>query len=413
MLTDKGRFVLLLGGLTYLVGWLFGSDALYPVGVGLVAAVLAAVLWVQFLARPTRLARSLDGANRIDGDDVPVDLTLEVEGFAPPASITVVETIAELGRHEVALGRKRQRFRGSYVLPEVARGRYAISPAVVTVEDPFAFACRETELAVPGALLVYPRLVELDALFSDAGMRLADGRRLLLRRQSGFEFHSVRDHEQGESLRRVHWPSTARRGKLMVKELEDAPRDESLIVLDADASAVLGHGKDNTFELAVRAAGSLTRAHAGRGRRAGLLFNDAARSYQAVHSLEGDWALAFELLAYARADGRHPVAGLLTEGSGAASRALEVTVVTSALDARLADRLIQRSTGKRGTALVYIDGQSFGPSAEAADRPSAMARGQLTRLARAGVPVVVLRRGDDLAGRLGFQFSATELASVG
>lgn len=96
------------------------------------------------------------------------------------------------------------------------------------------------------------------------------------------------------------------------------------MVLDAAASAVVGQGKDNTFELAVRAAGSLTRAQAGRGRRAGIMFNDAARSYQAVHSLEGDWALAFELLAYAEVDGRHPVAGLLTEGSGAASQALEV-----------------------------------------------------------------------------------------
>ena len=308
--------MLLLGGLTYLVGWLFGSDALYPVSVGLVVAVAVAAVWVRFLARPTRLTRSLDGANRIDGDDVPIDLTMKVEGFVPPATVTVIETISELGQHEVVLGRKRGRFSGSYVLPQVARGRYGISPAVVTVEDPFAFASRETELAVPGALLVYPRLVELEALFSDAGMRLADGRRLLLRRQSGFDFHSVREHEQGESLRRVHWPSTARRGKLMVKELEDAPRDESLVVLDAAASAVVGQGKDNTFELAVRAAGSLTRAQAGRGRRAGIMFNDAARSYQAVHSLEGDWALAFELLAYAEADGRHPVAGLLTEGSG-------------------------------------------------------------------------------------------------
>ncbi|MCY4087134.1 MAG: DUF58 domain-containing protein [Actinomycetia bacterium] len=418
MLTDKGGFVLLLGGLTYLVGWLFGSDALYPVGIGMVVAVLAGLLWVRFLARPTYLARSLDGTSHIDGDDVRVDLAVDIDGLVPPGSIRVVETVAELGQHEVGLAHtrwrlRRRQFGGSYVFAQVARGRYGISPAVVTVEDAFALASRQTEFAVQGALLVYPRLVELDALFSDGGMHLASGRRLLIQRQSGFDFHSMREYEQGESLRRVHWPSTARRGKLMVKELEDAPREEALVLLDACASTVVGEGKDNTFELAVRAAGSLTRAQAARGRRVGLLLNDQARSYQAVHSLEGDWARAFELLAYAKADGLHPVAGLLTEGAGVASQVLHVTVVTSGLDARLADRLVQRTRGKRGTALVYIEGLSFSVSGASADRPPAIVHGQLTRLERAGVPVAVLRRGDDLAERLAFQPSTTQAASVG
>ena len=44
-----------------------------------------------------------------------------------------------------------------------------------------------------------------------------EGRRLLMRRPSGFDLHSVRDYQQGESLRRVHWPTTARRGHLMVE----------------------------------------------------------------------------------------------------------------------------------------------------------------------------------------------------
>ena len=73
-----------------------------------------------------------------------------------------------------------------------------------------------------------------------AEVRALEGKRLLLRRTTGFDLHSVREYEQGESLRRVHWPSTAKRAQLMVKELEDAPRDEVAVVLDADASAVVG-----------------------------------------------------------------------------------------------------------------------------------------------------------------------------
>jgi uncharacterized protein (DUF58 family) len=55
-------------------------------------------------------------------------------------------------------------------------------------------------------VLVYPRLVDLDALFSDSGARALEDA-ALLRRPTGFDLHSVRDYEQGESLRRVHWPT--------------------------------------------------------------------------------------------------------------------------------------------------------------------------------------------------------------
>ena len=64
-------------------------------------------------------------------------------------------------------------------------------------------------LDAPGAILVYPRLVHLEALFSESGRHSQDGRRLLLRRPSGFDLHSVREYEQGESLRKVHWASIA------------------------------------------------------------------------------------------------------------------------------------------------------------------------------------------------------------
>jgi uncharacterized protein (DUF58 family) len=101
------------------------------------------------------------------------------------------------------------------------------------VEDPFGLSRRDQDLDDTGSLLVYPRLARLSSLFSERGLRAHGGGRMLLRRPAGFELHSVREYQDGESLRRVHWPSTARRQQLMVKELEDAPRDEVVVVLDA------------------------------------------------------------------------------------------------------------------------------------------------------------------------------------
>ena len=166
------------------------------------------------------------------------------------------------------------------MLEDLPRGRYEFADVRVELSDPFALECSVVPLPPPGALLVYPRLVRLGPLFSESGERSQDGRRLLLRRNSGFELHSVREYEQGESLRRVHWPSTARRSQLMVKELEDSPRDEIAVLLDADAKAVVG----DSFEVQVRAAGSLLDAYVRRGRRAVLAVNSARRDVQHVHS---------------------------------------------------------------------------------------------------------------------------------
>ena len=408
MLTDRGRWILALGGGIYLAGWAFGSKMLYPVAIGLVLAVVAAALWVRFLNRPMNLRRNLGRGERLAGDDIPVQLELEVDGPAPSGALVLRERIARLGERETPLVRRNGRLRGRYVLRRVPRGRYPTEQTEIVIEDPFGLERASVELPAGASILVYPRLVDVDRLFSESGARTPEGRRLLMRRPTGFDLHSVRDYQQGESLRRVHWPTTAKRGHLMVKELEDSPRDETAVLLDADASALVGTAPDSTFELAVRAAGSIVKAHAARGRRAALIVNSLRPMYQRVHSFDGDWHRALEILAAVEADGHSPVANILADEGGPAARAVELTVVTSALSPRLVDRLAHRALGNHAASLVLVDGASFATEAAAGSLASAVAADML-RLQRVGVPVLVLRRGDDLAARL----SAGELRAVG
>ena len=130
----------------------------------------------------------------------------------------------------------------------------------------------------------------------------------------------------------------------MVKELEDAPRDEIAVVLDAEASAVAG----DSFDEQVRAAGSILRSHASHGRRAVLAVNSASRPSIRVSSLDGDWILALGVLAAAEADGTRPVVELLARDGGPASRAVETVVVTANVSGALATRLVQRSLAGTG-----------------------------------------------------------------
>jgi len=176
----------------------------------------------------------------------------------------------------------------------------------------------------------------------------------------------------------------------MVKELEDSPRDEIAVVLDAEEAGVVGESLD----VAVRAAGSILHSHAARGRRAVLVVNGTPPSSVPVVSLEGDWLAALEVLAAVEPGATVPVVELLAREGGAASRALELVVVTSRLTGALARKLAQRAQASHGVSLVWIDSASF------AGRPTAV-EPELLRLQAVGIPIAVVRNGDDLRAALG------------
>ena len=394
-MTARGRAVLALGLIVYLAAWVFGSRALYPVATGLLFSVALAVAWVRLSSQPPHVRRHGAARDVVEGDDVRIDVEVEPVTAVLPPTLVALERPGRLGERRVELVRAgRRRLAGGYELRRVPRGRYAFEDVRLIVEDPFALARAELVQGEPQALVVYPRLVTLDRLFSEGGSHAQEGRRLLLRRPTGFELHSVRDYEQGESLRKVHWRSTARRGHLMVKELEDAPRDEVAVLLDGDASAVVGSPPDSTFDVAVRAAGSILHAHVRHGRRCVLVVNSAAREVQSVATEAGDWRRALEVLAAAEPDARIPAFALLRAEGGIAARALELVVVTSRLDAALVDRLVQRVLSRRGVSLVYVEPASF--AGRSGEREP-----QLLRLQAAGIPFAVVRRGDDLVAALG------------
>jgi uncharacterized protein (DUF58 family) len=389
MLTTRGRFILALGLGVYIVAWAFGSKPLYPVATGLLLVVAVSWVWVRLADRPFKVGRGWGDREHVEGDDVPVLADLQPTGNVMPAAITLVELVGRLGEQRHPLRRHGRRWSVRYTLERLPRGRYTFGDVRAELTDAFALERAVVELPAPGALLVYPRLVRLQRLFSETGARSHDGRRLLLRRSTGFELHSVREYEQGESLRRVHWPSTARRAQLMVKELEDAPRDEIAVLLDADARSVVGE----SFDIQVRAAGSLLEAFVRRGRRAVLVIDAERREVQRVHAPTSDWRRALELLAAAEPTGATPASRLLAEDDGPIARALDLTVVTARLDPALVDRLLQRAATRRKVSIVHVDAASFNGAPRRAE-PA------LLRLQASGVPVAVVRAGDDLASRL-------------
>lgn len=398
MLKRRGRFTLALGGGTYLGAWAFGAQVLYAPAVGLLLAVGVALVWTNALARPLRLHRQIDRDRPLEGDDVVVRIELETDGGVIPATAMLHEPVGRLGEQQVVVARDGRFLRAVYRLARVPRGRYRFNGAYAVVEDPFGLAKRVQALEDSAPLLVYPRLARLSVLFAERGLRAHGAGRVLLRRPAGFELHSVREYQSGESLRRVHWPSTARRQQLMVKELEDAPRDEIVVVLDAEAGHGTGRPGESSFDAQVRAAGSLLWTHARRGRQAGLVVTSGAVDESvSIRSYERDWPRALEVLAAVEQDGLRPLETLLNDHAGAASHARDLAVVTAALRSPLVEALVSRAAARQHVSVVYVAAPTF-----AGRRRGAVgAESSLLRLEAAGVPVAVVRRGDELEHVLG------------
>ena len=393
-MTLRGRLLLVLAAVVYLAAWAFGSRVLYPVAVGLSLAVALAWVWARSLRRPMRLERRLGHSDHFEGSDVLVEVELVPETALVPPAVLLVERIGRLGERTTVLERRGRRLGGRYFLDNLPRGRYAFTDVRAVLDDPFGLERVDQPLQGEGTLLVYPRLVELEGVFSQ-GIEAHQGRRLALWRPAGFDLHSVREYQQGESLRKVHWPTTARRGELMVKDFDDAARDEVAVILDAEAAPVVGTAPSSSFEAQVRAAGSILHAHVRAGRRSVLIVNAAQRTVQEVHTAGGEWRQALELLASVEPDGPEPVANLLADEASPVARALELVVVTAALSTTLADRLAQRARSRRRVSLVYVDAGSFASPPRPAVDPL------LLRLQAAGIPLAVVRSGDDLAEVLG------------
>jgi uncharacterized protein (DUF58 family) len=202
----------------------------------------------------------------------------------------------------------------------------------------------------------------------------------------------VREYEQGESLRRVHWPTTARRGQLMVKELEDTPRESLVVVLDCDPAGDAGSPPDSSFDAAVRAAGSVMRVHVARGRRCALVTTSQAESAARASSLDGEFASVLGTLASAKADAQHDLARFLERPPKAVEHAPEIVVVTATESPAAARRLLDL-TSRRAVAVVWVDATSY------VGRPTRAVPAVL-QLSAAGIPIAVVRHGEDLAAAL-------------
>ena len=150
-----------------------------------------------------------------------------VDGGVPLASpLTPRVTFARVARG------LSQRIRWEGAAP--VRGRYEFQNLDLVTGSPFGLIERRLVVSEPGSILVYPRIGRLTRRwnqFHRESTQTKKGRRHDRTAQQQ-EYHGLREYRAGDSPRWIHWRTTARIGKPMVKEFEQQNDQDLTILLD-------------------------------------------------------------------------------------------------------------------------------------------------------------------------------------
>lgn len=239
----------LLVGLGYLMG--------YPALIALAAAPLLLVALALFMVgrRPGgNLRRGVEPAQLTRGETATAWITSVNNRVTPTGVVEALDSIA--GQPVEVLippvpprGERTVRYR----FVPLKRGELHLGPVTLERRDPWGLFVRRATASTELNVLVHPRVLPVEVNL--AGNRIGQEGGTADRDVLGSnQFHTLRDYVVGDELRRIHWRSSARVGKLMVKQLVDNPLPRALLVLDND---IRSYRKDSDFEEAVDAAASI------------------------------------------------------------------------------------------------------------------------------------------------------------
>jgi uncharacterized protein (DUF58 family) len=261
---------------------------------------------------------------------------------------------------------------------------------LISANDPFGFF--NFKRAIPGTteLIVYPSPLPLFASLVQPGAFGWRGDADGLRRGGGADFHGVREYQVGDDLRRVHWRTTARTGKLAVAEYAQGETLDMVIAIDLNERAYQGTGAglDAPIEYAVKIAATLCEDLTRNGHTVRLLLT-TRRPDEPAPTNAGKWsAPLMEALARAEATSKATLAETLASYRSQVERGTMVIYLTpDGADPQL------------GLALAEYEALGVVTTGFALDRTSFALRGATDLQPLENVvagPVRLVRRGDDL-----------------
>ncbi len=248
-------------------GWLLAAAAVAGAAAALVwgwseglivggAALALLLVCIPFLlgAHTYAVELELERDRVVAGTDVKAELHVTNRGsrVSLPAvlDIPVGDGLVEA---RVPMLREGASHQSSLSIAAARRGIISVGPMTIGRGDPLGVLRRDHTW--PGEQTIYVHPLTTQVPQTSAGLiRDLEGQVTRTIVDSDLSFHAIREYIPGDSRRHVHWKSTAKTGRLMVRQYEETRRSRVAVMLDLD---ITHFASDEEFETAVSVAASL------------------------------------------------------------------------------------------------------------------------------------------------------------
>lgn len=269
-----------------------------------------------------------------------------------------------------------------------ARGVYTIGPLVAGGSDPLGLFRVQITRGDPVTVVVYPPTVELPYFRLPAADLLGEERVRHGSQTRSSHASTVREYAHGDSLNRIHWPSTAKCGQLMSKEFDSPAGSDIWVVLDLERRIHQSTGMEGTDEYGVAVAASLARLALAEERSVGLIAYGDQEYLLPLGSGTRQMSRVLEMLAWSKTEGDIPLADVLSQNTMKLDRFASLLIVTSSTATEWVSVLQNLMYRGLSIAVVLVDPTSFGGDESCYQ--------VVMRLLSAGIPAYVVQRGDAL-----------------
>jgi uncharacterized protein (DUF58 family) len=353
--------VLWLAGLT--VAALLLPDRVWTtLLVGLSGLLLVSFFWARALARGLMAGRRLRFGWVSVGDRLEEEFSLS-NAAGLPALWVEIRDESNVPGYRVGAARAvgaadNVRWRQASICTR--RGQYRLGPWELRGGDPFGIFQVSRRYDAVEEIIIHPPIhaalpIPLPPGRSDGQARARDRAPQATANAAG-----VRDYHDHDPMHWIHWPTSARRDALTVRQFERDAAGDVWLLLDCQAAAQLGEGQDGTEEHAVLLAASLAARALDETRGVGLAAFGASPQVVPPGLGEGQLWRLLRGLALLRADGDIDLSRALRELGDTARRGSAAIIITPSAGSDWLPQLSQLARRGIECHTLLLDRSSFG-----------------------------------------------------
>lgn len=397
----EGNRLSLLWFLLLLFAAIFLPDRVWnTLLVGFGGLFIIAYAWIMLLARGLSAERRLRFRWVSVGDQLHEQFALYNQSAVPALWVEILD-FSNVPGYQPGIVRSvssnsQDQWRETAVCQQ--RGQFHLGPWAIRSGDPFGIFTVTRHYPASEEIIIHPPIHGNLPIPLPAGQSSGQVKARQKSWQATVNAASVRDYHPHDPLRWIHWPTSAHRDALFVREFDLDAAGDIWILLDLATAVQLGSGSgiNSTEEHAVLLAASLAAQAMGQNRAVGLAAYGQTPQIVPTGRGQGQQWKILRALALVNADGANSLSQAITDLGRIARRGAAAIIITPTGQADWIPDLLALSQRGIQSHVTLLDRPSFGGTGNSEGLRQAIRqlgfRAHIIRQGDIGQPVQELER---------------------